>query len=218
MPQCIKVGARQSPLSRVQLQEVHQELISFHPHIEFHPHLVMTTGDIDKKTSLRDLGSSDFFTKELDEMVLSGKCQVAIHSAKDLPHPLPKGLSIVALTAGIDPSDSLVLREGEDFYKLPSGATIATSSRRREECVKELRKDLSFVDLRGTIGERLDVLFNRKADGVVIAEAALIRLALTHLNRMKLPGITAQFQGRLAVVAREGDVAMKELFSCIHAA
>ena len=78
-----------------------------------------------------------------------------------------------------------------------------------------MRPDLRFIDLRGTIGQRLSKLEKGEADGVVVAEAALIRLGLTHLNRVRIPGETAQFQGQLAVVCREDDKEMRELFACI---
>lgn len=211
----IEVGARTSPLSRVQVDEILEELHQHHPEVAFNTRFTTTVGDRDQKTSLRDLGKTDFFTVELDRMVLSGECQVAIHSAKDLPDPLPEGLSVVAMTKGIDPSDALVLREGETLESLQIGARIATSSERREEMVKQLRSDLSFVDLRGTIGQRLDKLHEEYADGVVIAEAALIRLGLGHLNRVILPGETVSGQGQLAVTARSDNEEMRALFACI---
>jgi hydroxymethylbilane synthase len=209
----ISAGARESPLSRAQFEEIRLELPRG---VILEPVWVKTTGDLDKKTSLRTLGKCDFFTRELDQMLLRGEIRIAVHSAKDLPEPLPSGLTIVALTRGVDPRDCLVMRSGDLFEKLPSGAVIATSSARREETVRSLRPDLRFIDLRGTIGERLQKLDNREADGVVLAEAALVRLKLTHLNRIFLPGEPAQNQGRLAVLARTGDEEMRRLFAQIH--
>ena len=189
-----------------------RELQLTHPDIYFWPIYVKTTGDHDRKTSLRSLDKTDFFTRELDEMVINQECRIAIHSAKDLPDPLPQGLKLIALTQGVDSSDSLVMRENES---LDSIFTVATSSARREESVRVLRSDLQFVDIRGTILERLDQLLLNKVDGVVIAEAALIRLGLVHLNRLSLPGETAPLQGRLAVLAREGDMEMERVFTAI---
>lgn len=163
-------------------------------------------GDKDKKTSLRNLGKSDFFTKELDDMLLEGKIDCAIHSAKDLPEPMRKGLVVVALTKGLDPRDALVFND-----ILKEGAVIATSSERREEAVRAWRPDLQFVDLRGTIGERLAKLELGDVDGVIIAECALIRLGLTHLKRMFFPG--PPMQGRLAVVAHKDNLKARELFA-----
>lgn len=184
----ITVGVRNSPLSKAQLGEILVALNHFHPDITFHPIYIQTAGDRDKKTSLRTLDKTDFFTQQIDRMQLAGQCRIAIHSAKDLPDPLAQGLAIVALTQGIDASDSLVLKEGETLETLPAGANIATSSDRREKSVRELREDLNFMDIRGTIEERLTRLTEGEIEGLVVAEAALIRLKLTHLNRVTLPG------------------------------
>lgn len=213
----ITVGARQSPLSQAQVNELKMELWETHSGVDLEVVSVETTGDKDLKTSLRGVDKTDFFTRELDAMVLKGECRIAVHSAKDLPEPLPKGLSVIAITEGIDPSDALVMREGEGIDTLSSGAVIATSSGRREDAVRELRSDVTFVDLRGTIHQRLELLEKGEADGVVVAEAALIRLGLTHLNRVQLPGETAPYQGRLAVVGQEDDEEMEELFACLDA-
>jgi len=209
------VGARQSPLSQAQVREVYHEIHQKHPSIIFHCVFVDTHGDKDLSTSLRDLGKTDFFTREIDEMLLSGKCRIAIHSAKDLPDPLVKGVEMVALTRGLDSSDVLVLREGKSLETLPAGALIGVSSDRREEAIKKIRSDLAFVDIRGTIGQRLSRLAEGSLDGIVTAEAALIRLGLTHLNRIKLDGCTTEFQGQLAVLARSGDRKMQSLFASI---
>ncbi|MCH9627215.1 MAG: Porphobilinogen deaminase [Chlamydiales bacterium] len=209
----LSISARSSPLSKAQVQEVLVELQHMHPEVSFQPVYVKTVGDLDRVTSLRTLGKTDFFTREVDGKVLSGECRVAVHSAKDLPEPLPAGLEIVALTRGLDPSDALVLRAGESLQK---GAVIATSSLRREEMVRELERDVRFVDIRGTIEERLARMDAGAVDGVVIAEAALIRLGLTHLNRIRLPGETTPLQGRLAILARVGDLEMRELFKSLH--
>jgi len=211
----IAVGARTSPLSQAQVKEVLCELRQHHPHVDFDPKLLPSRGDKDLQTSLRTLGKTDFFTKEIDELLLEDGCRIAIHSAKDLPEPLPKGICMVALTKGLDPSDSLVMRPGMTLASLPPGAIIATSSERRENCVKELRRDLRFCDLRGNIGQRISKLDTGEADGVVVAEAALLRLGLSHLNRLRLPGVTTYLQGQLALLAREGDLEMQTLLRCL---
>lgn len=185
----MKIGARSSPLSRAQVEEVKREFS-----LECEVVWVQTTGDLDRVTSLRTLDKTDFFTRELDQMLLEGKIDAAVHSAKDLPDPLPKGLWIAALSKGVDPRDSLVI-------KREPVRIVATSSARREEAVRQLYPNCQFIDVRGTIQERLE----KEVDGVVIAEAALIRLQLTHLNRVFLPGETAPLQGKLAIVCRENE-------------
>jgi len=209
-------GARSSPLSRAQADEILEEIRAFHPEVQFEMNWVLTRGDKDKTVSLKGLGKDDFFTRELDEMLLKGEIRIAIHSAKDLPEPLPKGLALAALTRGLDPRDSLVLRDGMTLEMLPPNSVIATSSIRREEIVCSLRPDFRFEDLRGTVGERLEKLKSGEVDGIVVAEAALIRLKWTHLNRIFLPGGTAPLQGKLAVLSREDDLEMQTLFSLIH--
>jgi hydroxymethylbilane synthase len=211
----ITLGARKSPLSQAQVEEVIGELHFYHPSIKFQTTYVDTTGDIDQKTSLRGLDKTDFFTKEIDTMVLTGQCRAGIHSAKDLPEPLPKGLYLAALTKGVDSADVLVLRPGVLLNELPPQSRIATSSERREDVVRQMRSDVNFVDIRGGIGQRLAKLDKGEVDGVVIAEAALIRLKLTHLNRVKLPGPTAEFQGQLAIVVHEDDLELQTILSCI---
>lgn len=211
----ISVGARSSPLSRAQVSEVLEHLRVFHPDVSFEPYFTLSMGDQDKKTSLRSLGKTDFFTKEIDDLLLQGRCRIGIHSAKDLPEPLPLGLKMIALTKGVDSSDALVIRPLETLSSLRPGALIATSSERREEAVKQLRPDFTFCDLRGTISERLTLLEQGKADGVVVAEAALIRLGLTHLNRLRIPGETIPGQGKLAILSRDHDEEMETLFRCL---
>ena len=158
---------------------------------------------------MRGLSKTDFFTKEIDDLLLKGQIRVAIHSAKDLPDPLPEGLVIASLTQGLDPRDALV------FNHLPKSPIIGTSSKHREAAVKILYPEARFVDIRGTISERIEKINQGEVDGVVIAEAALIRLKLTLLNRIYLPGETTPGQGRLAIVCKKQDHELIDFFSCI---
>ncbi|MBI5272496.1 MAG: hydroxymethylbilane synthase [Chlamydiia bacterium] len=207
--------ARSSPLSRAQFEEIRDALVKYRHDVVLEPLWTTSPGDLDLTISLRSLGKSDFFTRDLDMMVRDGKARVAIHSAKDLPEPLAEGLMVIAVTRGIDLRDSLVLRRGEALQTLRKGALIATSSERRDRQVLQLRSDLQCVDIRGMIGARLDRLEKGEVDGVVVAEAALIRLKLGDLNRIYLPGETAPMQGRLAIVARIGDEEMKSVFQAV---
>jgi len=205
----VSVASRESPLSRAQVREVLEELVLFHPEVQLVSTFVSTIGDRDLNTSLRTLNKTDFFTRDVDELVLNGTCRIAIHSAKDLPDPLPEGIAIVALTKGVDSSDVLVLRIDEP-------KRIGSSSERRDEAVKRVFPDAVCLDIRGTIQRRLALLDAGEYDAVVMAEAALIRLQLTHRKRIRLPCEPIPFQGRLAIVAKSDDLEMKQLFSCIH--
>lgn len=194
--------ARDSPLSRAQVEEVYREILCHLP-ITFSTLFIKTQGDREKERSLRGLEKSDFFTRELDELLLEKKADLAVHSAKDLPEPLARGLKIAHLTAGLDPRDALVFRKGEDLSRLPLKARVGTSSNRRDLMLRDLRKDLIPVDIRGTIGERLALMESGEVDALVIAEAALIRLRLTELPRIFLEGESHPLQGKLALVVRE---------------
>lgn len=212
----LEMGARSSPLSKAQVKEVIDALLMHYPSMQFNVHYMSTLGDRDQVTSLRTFDRTDFFTRDIDQWVLEKEERVGIHSAKDLPHTLAKGLNLFCLTKGVDPSDSLVLRAGETLQSLPSGARIATSSIRREDIVRQLKSDLNFCDIRGTIEQRLAKLETGEVDGVVVAEAALIRLGLRHLARIRLPGPTAEGQGQLAVVGHQANHAMKHLFAFLN--
>lgn len=189
----LKIAARDSKLSQAQIKEVMEPL-----GLPYTALLVKSHGDLDHTQSLRLLDKTDFFTREVDALVQSGACDIALHSAKDLPRELPEGLKIVALTAGLDNRDSLVIREDETLADVK---LVATSSKKREVAASQLKSDLRFCDIRGTIHERLEKLYNHEVDGVVIAEAALLRLKLNP-NRLFLPGATTPLQGQLAIVAR----------------
>lgn len=210
--QIVSVAARDSLLSRAQVQEIGAAL----PGILLEPTWIKTHGDCNLQISLKGMEKTDFFTREVDALVLQGICQAAIHSAKDLPDPLPAGLTLVALTKGVDPADALVFRDGESVGSLKAGAKVGTSSVRREETIYRLRPDLICVDIRGTIQQRLALLDEGIVDALVMAEAALLRLQISR-NRMILPGITAPLQGRLAVIARVGDEKTASIFLSVDA-
>ncbi len=194
----------------MQVAEVEQELREYWPDVRFLSTWVETLGDKHKSVSLRSLGKTDFFTREIDELLLTNKVRIGVHSAKDLPDPLPEGLCVAAVTAGVDARDSLVFRD-----VLPRNCLVATSSERREAAVRELYPDARFVDVRGTIAERLRLVERGEVDAVVVAEAALIRLGLTGLSREFLPGETVAGQGQLAVVCRAEDAEMHRMLRCI---
>lgn len=205
----IKVGARASNLSKAQVKEVFCELLSYVPHLQFEVEYIITKGDKDKKTSLKGLEKTNFFTQELDNLLLKGVIRVAIHSAKDLPEPLLPGLKVIAITRGLTNSDCIVYNELKDMPR------IGTSSNRREESIKKWRHDALVVDIRGTIEERLDLLSQGIVDGVVVAKCALIRLGLDHLKQIPLEENVAPLQGKLAIVARSDDDEVLKLFSPI---
>ena len=213
----ISVGARRTPLSQAQVHEVLMEIQEHFPHVQFLTHFIETTGDRNRSIPLWEVSQTDFFTKELDNLQLRGEFRISIHSAKDLPNPLPDGLSIGALTRGVSPHDVLLLPLGLSLDTLPLRATIGTSSKRRTEAIHRLRSDLQPISIRGTIHERIRLMDEQKVQGLVMAEAALIRLNLTHLNHIPLSCEAEPLQGKLAIIVKEDDEEMKRLFEVIHA-
>ncbi len=210
----ISVAARDSPLSKSQVEEVLLELRQNYPDISFSPKWIKTTGDLDQNSSLLDKEKTDFFTREVDEAVLSGECQIAIHSAKDLPDPIHPDLTVIAYTKGLDPSDVLVFRKGESLSSLLPFSKVGTSSLRRIQNLLSLREDLCPIDIRGTIDKRLSFLDEGKVDALIMAKAALIRLKIVR-DMQELPGSTSLMQGRLAILACKEDFAMKEIFKVL---
>lgn len=212
--QPLKVISRHSPLAIIQVEEVFGQL----PDLKYELSVFKSFGDKHKSISLmRDNLRSDFFTKELDEMLLADEADIAIHSAKDLPYPLPVGLEIIALTRKLDGSDSLVVGEGlpTRLSDLPKGAVIGTSSPKRKQELEALRNDLTVKSIRGTIEERIEQTDKGDYDAVIVATCALQRLGLENRISEILPFKTHSLQGVLAVVAKRGRNDLKEVFGQI---
>lgn len=193
---------------------------AFFPKIRMIPTLLMTSGDVDQTTPLRLMEKTDFFTREVDEKVLQGEADLAIHSAKDLPATIPEGLVVAAITKGVDPADSLVFRQGFSLTQFPIGGRVGTSSLRREKRVRQMLPQAIMTDLRGSVPKRLELLEQDLAlpgslHAIVVAEAALIRLE-SLVPRVKMAG-EHPLQGKLAVLARKSDPLISSLFSCIDA-
>ncbi len=211
----IRIGSRSSPLAKVQVKEVLALLSALN--ISFgHEHVLYTSqGDRDKVTSLTTNPADNFFTDALDQALLSHEIDAAVHSAKDLPKNIPAGLKIFALTAVLDETDAFVGKSS--LSALPSGAKVGTSSLLRQKSILELNPDVSLVDVRGTIEERLKLVEDGVCDGVVVAAAALKRLGLEEKITEILPWEAAPLQGQLAVLGREGDKDIEKLFQPIDA-
>jgi uroporphyrinogen III methyltransferase/synthase len=205
----LRAVARSSALSLAQVKEV----FSFLPETEYSLTCVEAFGDRNKHIPLTDSIAPDFFTRELDEMLLAGKADVAIHSAKDLPYPLPAGLELFALFAATDKTDSLVSRGNATLALLHCGARVGTSSAVRKAELLKLRPDLTVVDIRGTIEERIAQVDSGRIDALVVATCALRRLNLHGRAAEILPFATHDLQGHLAVTGREDDAATKARFA-----
>lgn len=160
------------------------------------------------QVALGDFGGKGLFVKELEEALLDGRADLAVHSLKDLPAELPPGLSLAAFPPRADPRDVLVSRTGGGLADLPSGARVGTSSLRRRVLLLSLRRDLQIEAIRGNVEGRLGRLATGTYEAIVLAAAGLARLGLTPGNaRLLAPDefMPAVGQGIIAVEARSGD-------------
>ena len=155
----------------------------------------------------------DMFTRELDMALLSGKADIAIHSAKDLPEKLHPDLEVIALYEAFDKTDSLVSRDHISLANLPEGSTIGTSSPLRKKELESIRPDLKVVGIRGCIEERVEQVRNGKIDAVIVATCALKRLGMEDEITEVLNFETHPMQGRLAITALKGRDDLKTVFS-----
>lgn len=204
----IRIGSRKSPLALKQVVECLKYIKNiYNTPVTFKQVHLESFGDKHKSISLlNEKVSEDFFTKELDEALLAGTIDIAVHSAKDLPFPLPEGLHLLALTKAFDKSDSIVTHNNIAFIDLPERATVGTSSIRRKKQLLELRPDLNIYSIRGTIEERLAYIQDGHCDGVIVATCALIRLALPQINWEKLRIQTHELQGHLALICQKDRI------------
>ena len=203
---------RSSPLALAQVEEIIRDLKARRRVFDYESIKFETAGDKDKSTPLTN-SRNDFFTDTIDQALLEGRADIAIHSAKDLPQNLHKGLKIFALTQCLDNKDAWVSRV--HWQDLPPKSRVGTSSVLRQKQILQMRPDVTIVNIRGTIDERLQLLKEGKVDGIVVAVCALKRLKLDERIKDIFPWEGMPLQGQLAVVGRQGDHELEYLFSVI---
>jgi uroporphyrinogen III methyltransferase/synthase len=204
----LRVAGRNSPLSVIQVREA----LSLFPSVEYRQVLVQSFGDKNKHISLMENITPDFFTRELDEMLLQNEVDIAIHSAKDLPYPMPSELELFALLEALDKTDALVSKSNLTLAQLPVGASVGTSSNARKAELLNFRPDLNVISIRGTIEERIIQVDNGSMDALIVATCALKRLNLEHRIADILPFKTHPLQGNLAIVGLKGNFNVKAIF------
>ncbi len=208
----VKVASRSSPLALAQVDEILRELKVLGIVFDVEMLKFETAGDKDKVTPLTR-SRDDFFTDAIDQALLEGRADIAIHSAKDLPKNLPEGLKIFALTQGLDDKDAWV---SPVYWKdLPPKSKVGTSSVLRQQQILQIRPDVTIVNIRGTINERIQLVEESKVDGIVVAACALKRLKLESKIKDIFPWEGMPLQGQLAVVGRVNDHGLAGLIKCI---
>ncbi|HJS32955.1 MAG TPA: hydroxymethylbilane synthase [Alphaproteobacteria bacterium] len=225
----VKIGTRGSPLALAQAEQVRSKLVAARPELSAPGAVeivtIRTSGDRIQDRALADAGGKGLFTKEIDEALIAGTIDIAVHSMKDVPTVLPAGLVIPCVLAREDPRDVLIVRGGlaravRRFADLPHGATLGTSSLRRAAQALARRPDLKIVNLRGNVDTRLRRLDQGKADATLLALAGLRRLGLVEATRgivietdEMLPAVG---QGAIGVQTRAKDKRIAELVAAIH--
>ena len=206
----IRVIARGSRLSRLQVEEVFKNF----PELAYEIKYLESYGDKNQQISLLNgEAPADIFTRELDDAIRQGDADIAIHSAKDLPYPLPEDIEVIALFPAFDTTDSLVSRDHKKLAELPAGSIIGTSSPLRKKGLNELRPDLTIKGIRGCIEERVQQVKEGKYDAVIVATCALKRLGMEDEIAEVLPFPTHPLQGFLAITAKKGSQDQKQVFA-----
>ncbi len=215
----LRVGTRGSALALWQTERIREQLAAVgHPSERVE---IRTTGDLVQDVPLAAIGSPALFTRQIDEAMVAGRIDIAVHSLKDLPTQLPLGIAIAAIGERADPSDALIGRDPVRWSELPPGVVIATSSLRRRAQLLHARPDLRTEDIRGNVDTRLAKLdANREWSAILLAAAGLIRLGLGHRIGERLPPevmLPAPGQGALAVTARADDAtALAAVRAAVH--
>lgn len=204
----LKIATRQSPLALWQAEYIRARLQELHPDLTVELVKFVTQGDKILDTPLAKIGGKGLFVKELEAALLDGRADLAVHSMKDVPMALPKGLTLAVICEREDPLDAFVSNQFEKFADLPQGAKVGTSSLRRKSQILKQRPDLQIIDLRGNVGTRLGKLDDGQYDAIILASAGLKRLGLSERIRHCLtPDISlpAVGQGALGLECRAVD-------------
>jgi hydroxymethylbilane synthase len=197
--QSVLLGTRGSRLALAQAEACAERLRAAGLAVEIR--VIKTTSDHHPETPLSVIDRRDVFTRQLDEALLKGEIDLAIHSLKDVPTELPEGLVLAAITERHDPSDVLVSQERYDVDALPVGAVVATSSLRRRAQLLHRRPDLRIVEIRGNVDTRIRKMRQGQADAVVLARAGLARLGLDVPHTVIQPEVMLPAVGQGALTA-----------------
>jgi hydroxymethylbilane synthase len=215
MSRSLRIGTRGSALALQQTQIVVDAVHAAWPDLSVDVMHIRTTGDRIQDVPLAKIGDKGLFVKEIEEALLDGRIDWAVHSVKDLPSELPNGLSVGTLAARSDPRDALVTRHRLNLATLPENAVIGTSSLRRRAQLLHWRPNLAIVPMRGNVDTRLRKLETDGLDGIVVAAAGLVRMGWEGRISDIIPpeiSLPAVGQGALGIEMRSDDEAAHTLF------
>jgi hydroxymethylbilane synthase len=223
--QPLRIGTRGSPLALAQAHETRGRLMAAFdlPEQAFEIVVIKTTGDdrslIDADVALKTLGGKGLFTKEIEEDMLSGKIDIAVHSMKDMPTVQPEGLMLDCYLPREDVRDAFVSLRFDGIADLPEGARVGSSSLRRRAQLKARRPDLEVVEFRGNVQTRMKKLGDGVADATFLAMAGLRRLGMTEVVKSAIPPedvLPAVAQGAIGIERRESDMRAAAMLEAIH--
>jgi hydroxymethylbilane synthase len=217
----IRIGTRGSPLALAQAGEVERRLVAAHgaSAIACQSSPLKTTCDRIQDRPLSEAGGKGLFTKEIEEALLAGAVDIAVHSMKDMPTELPAGLTVTCFLEREDVRDAFISTKAPSLTLLPAGAVVGTSSLRRQAQVKHVRPDLVVTPLRGNVETRLRKIAEGVADATLLAMAGLKRIGLA--DRATAPMsveemLPAVAQGAIGIETRAGDLEMAELLAPLN--
>ena len=217
----LKIGTRGSPLALAQAYETRQRLMTAFnlPEGAFEIVVIKTTGDRILDRPLKEIGGKGLFTREIEDDLLSGAIDIAVHSMKDMPVAQPDGLALTTYLPREDVRDAFVSLDGGKLADLREGAVVGTSSLRRKAQLLNYRPDLEIVEFRGNVQTRLKKLKDGVAEATFLAMAGLNRLAMDEVPRTAIEAeemLPAVAQGCIGIEQRLGDDRMSEMLSAIN--
>ena len=215
----LRIATRKSRLALWQAEHVAAQLRHFHPQLEVELLGMSTQGDRVLDSPLAKIGGKGLFVKELEQGMLDGEADIAVHSMKDVPAELPEGLRIETILSREDPRDAFVSNQFADLEQLPQGARVGTSSLRRRCQLARLRPDVQIFDLRGNVNTRLEKLDRGEFDAIILACAGLRRLDLGERIRTALEPevmLPAVGQGAIGIECRSDDLRVRELLAPLN--
>lgn len=220
MKKKITIGTRGSKLALWQAEWVRSEIEKRNPGLKVELRKIKTTGDKITDVPLAKVGGKGLFVKEIEESLLRGESDLAVHSMKDMPTALPDGLHIGAILVREDPRDAFITRDGKGtFMGLPEGATVGTSSLRRSSQLLAARPDLRITSLRGNLDTRLRKLDEGQFDAIILAAAGVKRLGFSKRitetldTELSLPAIA---QGAVGIECRKDDDFINSLIAPLN--
>ncbi len=215
----IKIGTSGSKLALAQTNSVVESIRKINPEITVEISVIKTSGDIMQDVSLLQIGGQGVFVKEIEEALLSGSIDLAVHSMKDVPGDIPEGLTFAAILPREDARDILVSRGKIKFEFMPKGARIGTGSLRRGAQIKAILPDINIVALRGNIDTRLKKIETENLTGVILAAAGMKRLGYAETITQFLPVelmLPAVGQGALGLQIRKADTELAKILARLN--